>query len=232
MNNVRESISEYLELINLDEQHRFISWEHCYKHFQGCFKTRDADGEVRNEDCLNLGFYLASWGMYRSSGILWKDYTIFYPIVEEIGKEKYSPLRNIRLVEYCTNEQLIELLFDLKKSIAGIISSNRFFRNVMDEELAPTISPTDTLVTKILLGTLGCVPAYDTLFKSGCKELGISPHSNFTKKSFQSILKHFSNEAFDFEELRNVIKSDRKSSYPDMKIIDMYCWQIGRNNSS
>lgn len=93
-------------------------------------------------------------------------------------------------------------------------------------EKSKPISPTDTLLSKILLGTLGCVPAYDRYFIIGMKEMKMK-NTTFNDTSL--------NELFDFiEENKNEIGNAQKQiqtktsrHYPIMKILDMYFWQIG-----
>ena len=46
------------------------------------------------------------------------------------------------------------------------------------------VTVTDTLVTKILMGTLGCTPAYDRFLKAGLEEKGFS--SSFSRKNFNA----------------------------------------------
>lgn len=58
-----------------DEHHRYRSWEHCYRFFR-----RAGAAEISNQRdhaALHLGFYLASWGMYRGSSFLLKQHTQF-----------------------------------------------------------------------------------------------------------------------------------------------------------
>lgn len=56
--------------------------------------------------------------------------------------------------------------------ITGIVRGSIvtcIFEGFGSSRATPTlhVSPTDTLVTKVLLGTLGCIPAYDTFFING-----------------------------------------------------------------
>ena len=46
--------------------------------------------------------------------------------------------------------------------------------------------PTDTLLTKILLGTVGCVPAYDRYFKKTLADTGAAPQA-FSAKSIRTL---------------------------------------------
>lgn len=53
---------------------RFTSFDYCYNYFQDA-RDQGRASDLANEDhlmdsCLQLGFYLASWGMMRGSGQL------------------------------------------------------------------------------------------------------------------------------------------------------------------
>ena len=84
---------------------------------------------------------------------------------------------------------------------------------------------TDTLVTKILMGTLGCIPAYDRYFIEGVKEgtkktNGLKYHK-LKEDNFKNLLGWCNNHA---DELNAVSK---EIEYPVMKIVDMYFWRLG-----
>jgi hypothetical protein len=53
---------------------RYASFDYCFNYFQEARESGDtaqlADGEHRMLSCLQLGFFLASWGMMRGSGDL------------------------------------------------------------------------------------------------------------------------------------------------------------------
>ena len=94
------------------------------------------------------------------------------------------------------------------------------------KECYPNNNVTDTLLTKILLGTLGCVPAYDRFFKNGLKNKGSKPYSSFSKNSFEKVIKFYIDNKDDFDEVQKEI------DYPIMKLIDMYFFKIGVESSS
>jgi len=83
---------------------------------------------------------------------------------------------------------------------------------------------TDTLITKILLGTFGCTPAYDQYFCSGLREIGLSGKS-FCPKSLQE-LAGFYRDRCEFEYMQREINKDG-INYPPAKLLDMYFWQTG-----
>lgn len=83
MTNIRHNILTFHQQLESDKNHRYLSWEHCFLH---C-KNHDAFSTEKDVDTasLHLAFYLASWGMYRgSSFLLWKDYRIHIPVVQEL----------------------------------------------------------------------------------------------------------------------------------------------------
>ena len=62
------------------DNHRFLSWEHCYSFFLNNKENLKDDASI-DLAALNLAFYLASWGMYRGSSFLLQyDYKIFIPM--------------------------------------------------------------------------------------------------------------------------------------------------------
>lgn len=80
---------------------------------------------------------------------------------------------------------------------------------------------TDTLVSKIILGTLGCNVAYDRYVK-----LGLSSHKLSQKLSFDSII-----ELRDFAKANDIAIRKALSRlgdiYTPMKILDMYFFEKG-----
>jgi len=83
MDEIAEKILKFHAQLDGDDNHRYKSWEHCYTYFIQ-HKT------VIDTACLQMAFYLASWGMYRgSSFLLWKDYLIHKEVVEHLLKNKH-----------------------------------------------------------------------------------------------------------------------------------------------
>src|ERR1700739_3260919 len=74
-----------------DRHHRYRSWEHCYQYFQGA--TPAAVAADRDVAALRLGFYLASWGMYRGSGFLLQHaYTVHLGVIDCLAEPRFSLL--------------------------------------------------------------------------------------------------------------------------------------------
>ena len=83
----------------------------------------------------------------------------------------YKEILDDRYHRYCSWEHcyLHFRRLRLVKSNADIATATLHLAFYLASWGMPTlhVSPTDTLVTKVLLGTLGCIPAYDTFFING-----------------------------------------------------------------
>jgi hypothetical protein len=145
---IKETILQFYKEILDDLHHRDRSWEHCYLYFQKCHFTKD---EVKVDVAtLHLAFFLASWGRYRgSTTLLQKDYLVHSGVVRELLDEQYAPLWRLDFDTIYPNNPEIDLVFQLVSKIR-------------EKYLEVQIHPTDTLVSKMLFGTICCVPAYDT----------------------------------------------------------------------
>ena len=201
-----------------NENGRSRSWEHCYRAFRDARTDPSPDYDYLS---LHLAFYLASWGMYRSSCfILQKDYKVHTPIVEEILKPEYDCLFGLA----CADLRESEVQDSLEKLHKYIAKHFRPIRNeVAGRAVASSVSP--VLITKILMGTLGCVPAYDRFFQDGVATYKVTTR----EYSLDSVLR-----LVDFYEEHNDRLEDARRgmqcedlTYPQMKLLDMGFWQVG-----
>ena len=206
-----------------DSNHRYRSWEHCYKYFR---EKRPFNDETEDIATLQLAFYLASWGMYRgSSQLLQKDYLVHLAIVKEITNSKYESLWDLDVGKLNEKSPEINLLFDLIEQL------RKLYKNI---HVSPDkyVSPTDTLITKVLLGTLGCVPAYDRFFTDGVREWKNHPEYTpkfpiyLSKKSYIGLVDFYKQHKDSINEAQKEI-GNQGIEYPTMKLVDMYFWQLG-----
>ena len=208
------SILTYYHESLSDPNGRYLSWNHCYNAF--------VRKPIRDYDflALHLAFYLASWGMYRgSSFLLQKDYKIHIPVVKIILEKKYNPLRGIS-AENLFDAAMLDLLDELGKRIYEEYASQKpSFEGRTNEA-------SETLITKILLGTLGCVPAYDRYYCEAVKKYGISS-SIYNRESVQQIAQFYLSYKQEFELIRKEV-SKAGTDYPPMKLMDMCMWQLAR----
>lgn len=213
-----ECANTFYNEIKKDKNGRYRSWEHCYQVFHNAHKTQQYDLDYLS---LHLAFYLASWGMYRgSSFLLQQDYKIHKNAVEIILKPEYGILFGIDC-DKLKLEKNIDLLFSLDKELRGYYKE--IYKKIRKDNKS---NISDTLITKILIGTMGCVPAYDRYFTESVREANVVTTGQFNKKSIQQLIKFYNEHSEEFEKTRYEMKiSDLP--YPQMKILDMIFWQKG-----
>lgn len=226
MSKITENVEKFYGSIDSISDHRYKSWEHCYTFFKR-IKDKKLTAEELDLAQLHLAFYLASWGMYRgSSFILQKDYTIFKRIVEIILSKTYLPLWEIEN-NLDRREELSKLFSKLYLEIKSELRNIRLSLN-KHPDLNKTkrylneiedVSP--TLITKIILGTIGCIPAYDRYFIKGLENSNIQKKFN-PNKSFIELLNFYIENKKEIDSLNSKFKG-----YTLMKILDMYFWIQG-----
>jgi hypothetical protein len=184
-------ISRFTKILK-DPQNSYKSWEFCYLYFgKKPFNSYQAS--------LLLYQYLTGFGMLRASSPLFiKNFLFLKPVTKFLIKHR--DLRGMPINKIST---YIEDILRVKKDLKTLLSS--------------TFIPTDTLVTKIMMGSLGCIPAFDTNFIKGIKKLGIS-------KNIQRIAELFGKD--NIQEVRKRLALP--DFYSDMRIIDMYFWHLGQ----
>ena len=215
---ILESSVKFYDTLKKDENGRYRSWEHCYSNFINARDNKNAELDYLS---LQLAFYLASWGMYRgSSFLLQKDYKIHIPVVKELLKEEYDPLAGIDCVEL-KREENQRLLENINSFL------DEYYSNIRDEvkNIKVRNQLSSTLITKILMGTLGCVPAYDRYFISGIKKQKVAS-GNYNMKSIIQLVDFYEKNIVELENIRKDMKVNGMA-YPQMKILDMAFWQIG-----
>ena len=212
-NEIQNEILDFHKRLASDLNHRYRSWEHCFAYFRGhgSFTTPSQIDTA----ALHLAFYLASWGMYRgSSELLQKDYKIHQSAVSKLLDHSYDDLWELDCGDSAHDGPTADSIISLSDAIKA---TYRDFQ------------PTDTLLTKILLGTVGCAPACDQYFiigfrRSGHLELRYSQFdSNLLCRVFRFCRQH--KEAF--REAQEDIAKSSGIHYPLMKLADMYFWNIG-----
>ncbi|HEL2592178.1 TPA: hypothetical protein TZ820_001239 [Streptococcus suis] len=213
-----KSSTKFYNALKTDENGRYRSWEYCYSHFIKARGSKDVDYDYLS---LQLAFYLASWGMYRgSSFLLQKDYKIHIPVVKELLSEKYDTLSGIECSDL-RKESNQKLLQDINSFLEQYYDKIR--REVKEQDLKNKLS--FTLITKILMGTLGCVPAYDRYFIAGIKNKKVAT-GNYNIKSIMQLVDFYEKNADQLEYAREKMEIEGLL-YPQMKMIDMGFWQIG-----
>lgn len=151
--NIEKFLSGYGQNEGLKPTGRDASFDYCFNYFQSFRETNNIkkliSPGVIQISCLQLGFYLASWGMYRGkSPLLQRSVKYLEPLIEYLV---LAPKELWGIDANCYTPANIQLLIECRKDI----------------ERALACRITDTLATKIMLGVFGNVPAFDTSFMRG-----------------------------------------------------------------
>jgi hypothetical protein len=197
---------------------RASSFDYCFNYFQA-FRDRTATSEISAPQylelsCLHLGYYLASWGMLRGSTVLHtKSYRFFETVVGviaaeppgswEIDVDDYSDEGVTALID--TRDRLAEAL--TARSVDGVIRR-----------------PTNTLLTKVMLGVFGSVPAFDTFFLRGFRAV-TGARGSFSRRSLRTLGDFYDqqSEAFDAQRIATIDVSGQPTTrrYTGAKVVDM-----------
>lgn len=217
--NVKEFINGRGKNQGRNPDERYASFDYCFNYFQS-FREEGKIDEIVNEknlqqSCLQLGFYLASWGMLRGSsflleksvrtyGKLLKDIISFNKRIWDIDADSYS-------------DENIKILLDCKEMIY--------------KSLGEKNNPSDTLITKIMLGIFGNVPAFDNYFNKGfgfyyCKKNQLKKLSGFYKEN-KNIVDRYNKTIYTYDFLSG---KETKRNYSKAKIIDMIGFVEGQKN--
>lgn len=201
--NLGDNLRRYLD--DRQPNERYASFDYCFNYFQSFRESEDvaalAGAANLQKSCLQLGFYLASWGMLRGSAeLLQKSAKYLVPVIEVIACTKPSVWE---IDADCYNESNIQHILELAAKI---------------RRAYPAMS--DTLVTKIMLGVFGNVPAFDTNFKRG---FGVS---TFGPKALRKIGCFFrdNTEVIDAHRVKTldfISGNETQRSYTRAKVIDM-----------
>src|SRR5690606_20568763 len=100
---MKQIIDEYIKN-NSESFHRYNSWSHCFQAFR---ELTD-----KNLQSLHLGFYLASWGMYRgSSMLLQRDYLVHVEAISIL--KSYNHLSCDRDINNSQLKDILKLIKEL-----------------------------------------------------------------------------------------------------------------------
>lgn len=242
--NVRDIINSYDE-ISCDELDNsdFRSWDNCRHVFRraACKRNgtpkylRDINCECKscgngcvnighcalcdNALALNLAFYLASWGMYRSSFLKSYNHTVHIGALKILMDNKYRDLFDPYLFQ-SNRSRYIDLTADVFCSLYN-------YYDALAKKVSKNVS--DTLITKIILGVYGCMPAYDVYFKKGIAS--VNGLQNINCNNVGTALKQISNIADTLlPQIAPILGSswNKCNIYTPMKIVDMIFWRIGK----
>ena len=185
---------------------RYTSFDYCFNYFQS-HRERGQHSEFGTKQnmqhsCLQLGFYLASWGMLRPSSVLLSRSVKHYaPVINVIASSR-NDIWEIDADSY--TEESCEVLLETARQIKAALPEGA----------------SDILVSKIMLGVFGCIPAFDKYFKKGFGA------STFGRKALLRVAEFYRGNAEVIERFRvSTLDFDTGTAtnrkYTRAKIIDM-----------
>lgn len=195
---------------------RFSSFDYCYNHFYSFYHDNRvselADDRNLQMSCLQLGFYLASWGMLRGSSFLIEKSVKHYGNVISAISEMDPILWEIDVDSY--SEENIDLLMDCKTRIIDALGRDN----------AKTL---DTLVSKIMLGVFANVPAFDANF------CGSMHMHKLNQDSLREIKKFYNDHEESFDSVNTIYTYDFSGGETDIiytkaKLVDMCGFMDGQ----
>ena len=211
----RNDIHEYVASFEArhDPYARYASFDYCYNYFHP--KTGSNLLADMEKSCLSLGFYLSSWGMFRGSSFM-------------LAKSS----KNFEgLIEYIASLKVDAWSID----VSNYTSENLDFLVEQYNEIRSLIIPENTshlvLVTKIMLGVFGSVPAYDRFFKTTFSDIfkGECGFTRFNHRSLSCIGQFYQQNQSIIDQISesratiNFYTGNRTDkTYTKAKVVDMY----------
>ena len=211
---------------------RLRSWDSCYLFFQknfDKFASNRVPEKLWQHAEAELGFYLASYGMYRASAALFHhNHSVYRPVIKRLFKvASEQGLKPYKQID--SAETIKDLLNAIREGF---------------KESGLNIKSEKTLFTKILLGIFGCIPAFDSIFQKSIERFKSKNSKNKLVKQLTMGLKtgpqawiNFADSPVVREFFKDLypefIDQDvRNEKYPIMRVIDLYFWslKVGKNN--
>lgn len=191
---------------------RYASFDYCFNYFQsfqdeGRTPALTEAGQLQTS-CLQLGFYLASWGMFRGkAALLQHSVKSLAPAIRVVAAAPEAVWR-ADADDYSPPVQaaLTRVYRELRASLPG--------------------GQSQTLITKAMLGVFGCVPAYDRYFRDAFAAATFGP------KSLTGLASYYraNAEAIDAYRVATIdfaTGEDSDRCYTRAKVIDMVFFAKG-----
>ncbi|MBP1043254.1 hypothetical protein I6N95_19725 [Vagococcus sp. BWB3-3] len=210
--------NHYLNGLLLRENQEEWVWYHCYNYFSSS-RWRKLSSSDYNMLSLHLSVYLGQANMYHgSSFILQNGYKVHREAIQLICSPKYHALSGISCLDLglAANRNR---LFELTDEITTVYHKIRQHTYARLDKREPASPVSQNLITKVLLGTLGCVPAFDSRALSVFKQFELGP-KNYSSEAVLSLIDFYQREEADFNQLADIMYH-RQITLPQMKLIDI-----------
>lgn len=235
---MQEYVDKFMDIYRKDKNSRYRSYDHVHCAY---LKNRhDNSPATLDYVALHLFAFLGSWGMLcRGAFLLQKDYRVLIPVVKILNQQKYDGLCDVDLTDKKLNTWYIETVMKLICELKTYFMSQTYYKIAKDTNDEGANNPGklvknvhDTVIGKILLATLGCIPAYDRYVVAGMKKEGLC--STLGKKSLFNLVDYSLAHDRILKQIMASVNADvqRESGcsglvYPVAKILDMIFWELG-----
>lgn len=203
--NISHNISLYLGSGQRRSTGSEISFDFCFNYFQSFRRKGNIEALAANENiefgCLQLGFFLASWNMFRNSPLQRRSSKHYERLIKNIVRFDRT-IWEIDVPDY-RDAAKVRLLLECGDMIARSLEHS-----------------TDLLKTKVMLAIFGNVPALDSNFRPG---LGVS---GFSVESLKKIVDFYEAHSTEIDThkiptLDFLTGQPTDILYPRAKLIDM-----------
>lgn len=202
---------------------RYASFDYCFNYFQS-FRESSTVADIAAPEnmmlsCLHLGFYLASWGMFRArSELPRRSLRQFVPVVELIAS---MPAEIWEADAHCYSGTVCYRLLATAREIEEAL------------DYPDGKWPTRTLATKIMLGVFGNVPAFDSRVVKGLIRTGRT--GRFGVHALQEIGRFYQGHREEIERNREptldfATGKPTQRLYTRAKVIDQVFYIEGRDS--
>lgn len=208
---IQVNIGEYLKTL---DKSGYREWEVCHKEFKDACK---GSGNVERLAAV-LARYLVAFGMDRGKGKAFlKDSRKLIPVIELVLSSKYQSLFSLTpkvILEDC-------------ESVLKLCEASTGIRALLNED--GTYEATNTMISKILMGVYGTVPAFDRYLCASVQCRHVAGDRNFPVKHLIRMAKFY----LDYEEdyFKTAVNDLRlvggMVGYPEMRLVDIVMWRAG-----
>ncbi len=154
---------------------RWAAFDYCFAYFQG-LRAQEGPAAIAastniEDACLHLYSFLASWGMAARGSVLGRtNFTLLEPAIRVLASPAAAPVWNLDIDGYFIRHPVTGNLVLSRggHALLCLIRRGGTLEATLSAKLKAmgiTRRPTDTLVTKIVLGTTGSVPGFDSVLK-------------------------------------------------------------------
>ena len=154
-------VTRYMEAASKGKYPREKSWDSIWDYFQPFVATREARASLLREDrlevtALHIGFYLASWGMFRGRGALLRQNLDFFKnLAVYLLRQPPEGFWSLQFDCFREDRQAVQLFNEVRKALGDFVSRET---GQGDSNL---------IVGKLLLGVWGQCPAVDENVRTG-----------------------------------------------------------------